>query len=478
MHVHVVGANPGTEAAPVRVRAANLTATDALDPRADVIVAWSVLAEAEDPVAWLETLGGFGGRIVLCVPNREVHSPFNEFADRPRNPAHCTEWTGSEFAALIARSFGGRSVALGSQSAEFPHRCTPGIKPDAGWFLALVEAPQATSASFPIWPRVGLSMPTVDQVDFAVAAIESLERTYPGDLEVAIVANGSSRDSVNRLRQFAQGGEQRYLIEVASNEGYGRGANRGLDLLWQEAYFDYFGVINDDVLPATDCLAEMVWAFGELESLGHRPGILGPVSNRVVGVQQVEIGDYTSILEMLERAEAYARQAHSSVSAVEQVRGLFFLMHPDCLSDVGGFDPIFGLGNFEDDDLNVRARLAGYTLWRADGAFLHHEGSSTFRQLEIEADGNRIRNLALFLEKWGVDHYDDAFRLPIGRPWDFVCLDATPERSEHLITINGEPVDLVHQASEFELAAWIITLLRDRPRQERAAVLEALRNVA
>jgi hypothetical protein len=35
-------------------------------------------------------------------------------------------------------------------------------------------------------------------------------------------------------------------------------------------------------------------------------------------------------------------------------------------------------------------------------------------------------------------------------------------------------VDLVHQASEFDLASWIVTVIRDRPREARTAILEAL----
>src|SRR5699024_941225 len=150
-----------------------------------------------------------------------------------------------------------------------------------------------------------------------------------------------------------------------------------------------------------------------------------------------------------------------------QVRGLFFLMSPECLDAVGGFDPIFGLGNFEDDDLNLRARLSGHPLWIAPGAFLHHVGSSSFKRLDLDYDDGMIRNLALFLEKWDAEDFGEAMaraEMPTGLSAN-VALNAKPKRSAHFITINGAPVDLVHQASEFDLASWIVTVLRDKPRE-------------
>ena len=54
------------------------------------------------------------------------------------------------------------------------------------------------------------------------------------------------------------------------------------------------------------------------------------------------------------------------------------------LDQIGGFDERYGLGFFDDDDLCVRARTAGFRLLVALDVFVHHFGSRTFAGLGIE----------------------------------------------------------------------------------------------
>jgi hypothetical protein len=155
------------------------------------------------------------------------------------------------------------------------------------------------------------------------------------------------------------------------------------------------------------------------------------------------------------------------------------LIHRECLNAIGGFDPRFGIGNFEDDDWNLRAKLAGFSAWIADGAFLHHEGSSTFRKLGVDYRANIERNALCFMDKWRLDSLEawpQVTQAPDGVSLH-VPLDARlSEEKEYGILVNGEPVHLIDQASEVEFAAWIVQQLRDRPRQARKAVVAAIRD--
>src|SRR5690349_19929478 len=116
---------------------------------------------------------------------------------------------------------------------------------------------------------------------------------------------------------------------------------------------------------------------------------------------------------------------------------------------------MFVLGNLEEDELNLRARLSGFPLWIAPGAFLHHVGSSSFKRLDLDHERGMSRNLALYFKKWHVHEVGEAMSLtalPQGLEPQ-VPLDAKVPRSSHFITINGAPVDLVYQASEVDLAS-------------------------
>ena len=48
------------------------------------------------------------------------------------------------------------------------------------------------------------------------------------------------------------------------------------------------------------------------------------------------------------------------------------------IEEIGLLDESFGSGNFEDDDLCLRASLAGYRNVIAGDVFIHHYGSRTF----------------------------------------------------------------------------------------------------
>lgn len=438
---------------------------------ADFVVSFETIEHVVEPEAFLRALDRCPGAIVVSTPNRRKHSPGNGVGDKPLNGFHTVEWTPEEFAELVGRTFSHRRVRFLSQEDRWPGVIREGLDPDARYTLAVIDG-----GALPAWPRIGLAMPCCGEAEAAAAAATHLTMHYPGELEIAIVAQGCDEMAIARLQQeVAAAPHAIHLIERAKNLGYGQGANLGLAFL-RERGFDLYGVTNDDVLPAPDCLPQLATATQALQAAGHEVGMIGPVSNEVSGEQRAEIGAYATIPEMHDRAFAWAAERHSHVDCVGQVRGLFFLMSQACLDAVGGFDPLFGLGNFEDDDLNLRARLSGFPLWIAPGAFLHHAGSSSFKRLELDYEDGMIRNLALFLEKWGAETFGEAMvraDLPEGLRAR-ISLDAKPPRSDHFITINGAPVDLVHQASEFDLANWIVTRLRDKPRASRVAVLDAL----
>ena len=438
---------------------------------ADLVVSFETIEHVPDPRAFLRSLDRCPGTIVVSTPSRELHSPGNALEDKPWNEFHTVEWSPEEFAELVREEFAHRRVRFLSQENRWPGLIREGLDADARYIIAVIDGEE-----LPSWPRIGLAMPCCTEAEAAALALTRLTMHYPGELEIALVAQGCPEPALKRLRaEAAEVPHAVHLIELPKNLGYGMGANVGLDFL-KEKGFDLYGVTNDDVVPAPDCLPQLASAAQAIFAAGHEVGMIGPVSNAVSGLQQVEIGKYAKLHELHDRALAWGAERHSHVDAAVQVRGLFYLMSAACLDAVGGFDPIFGLGNFEDDDLNLRARLSGFPLWTAPGAYLHHNGSSSFKRLELDHEDGMIRNLALFLDKWEAEDMGEAMSrasLPEGMETR-VPFDAQPPRSAHFITINGAPVDLVHQASEFDLANWIVTVLRDKPRESRVAVLDAL----
>lgn len=87
------------------------------------------------------------------------------------------------------------------------------------------------------------------------------------------------------------------------------------------------------------------------------------------------------------------------------------MMRGEVVERIGGFDPLFGTGNFEDDDYCLRAQLAGYKLVVADDVFVHHYGSQSFKR-EPEAYARLLEtNKMLFAAKWEIDFVGNGYRL-------------------------------------------------------------------
>ncbi len=380
----------------------------------------------------------------------------------------CVPGDAPAFEALLAESFPGKAMQLFSQCSDWPYTCTSGLEADAEcWIAAVGDLPQVS------WPSVGISIPTIDNAEDTVFAVQKFIEQYPGELKFAIVGNGSSDVAWARLQQAAANwGARATLIRLEKNMGYGLGCNQGLHILHEAGECEFYAVMNDDVVPAECCLIEMVQAMRNLDGLGYKPGVIAPYSDNINGCQQVQL-PIRSLTTLDADTEGFRREKHSSGRQEIQLRGLFLLIHPDCLEKVGGFDPRFGIGNFEDDDHNLRTRLSGFTLWIAEGAYLHHKGSKTFKNLGIDYAANIQRNGETFGEKWQITHleewpgleaYPDDVSLHV--PLDFDYSD------RHITKINGEMIDLVHEAGEIEFAAWVMNAMRAHPRAKRREIID------
>ncbi len=428
-------------------------------PQAQVLICFESLNDAADSDLLLANLAESEGLIAIgCQADNN--------------------WTFQSFQVAIESKFAGKSVRYLAQEENFPHRLTPSGFEESNWWVALINEKTPIE-----WPKIGFAMPTVDSPNEVREAIFSLVRTYPGEIEFAVVANGSTAETISHIKETAQELPLATvtILENEINLGFGQGCNRGLEFLFERGDFDYYGVINDDVLPDIDCLGELVWSMKGLESLGLKPGLIGPVSNYINGPQFIEFGTPDSYTDILAMAGEYRVATACSVNQVRQLRGLFLLIHPDLLSNIGGFDPVFGLGNFEDDDYNLRTHLSGYTIWISEGSFLYHIGSTTFRKLNLDYSANIARNSEALVAKWSLKSPELWPSVTVAPNDVSLHVPLSSWKNNELsvpITINGETVDLIHQASDVEFAAWVMGAMQNRPRKDRLSVVQLLESAA
>ena len=107
---------------------------------------------------------------------------------------------------------------------------------------------------------------------------------------------------------------------------------------------------------------------------------------------------------------------HESSRRVDQVMGAFFLIRRSLFSLCEGFDQRFFV-YFEEVDLSLRAKLAGYDSWYLTGAQAFHAGGGTSRQVKDYRLFYSLRSRLLY----GFKHF------PRWQAWCLVCVTGLVE---------------------------------------------------
>jgi len=138
--------------------------------------------------------------------------------------------------------------------------------------------------------------------------------------------------------------------------------------------------------------------------MNPRAGMVGPVTNRMNGMQQVSAVDYDiETMDGLEKFATRQMMQHSSdQTRTLRLGGFCLLIKRELLARIGGLDTRFDGGFYEFNDYSMRAYMAGYECLIARGCFVHHQPTGT--GVVIEAD--RMMQLEIqweiFKRKWNV----------------------------------------------------------------------------
>jgi GT2 family glycosyltransferase len=170
----------------------------------------------------------------------------------------------------------------------------------------------------------------------------------------------------------ASGAETRAMLDAldypglsvhhaAHNSGFGGGVNQPFALTKTELVL----VLNSDVAADGDFLTPLVAA------LRGDPTLVAvtPAGNT--------FGGYDLRRYVL----------RSGCVVTHNLYGYAFLIRRDAFLAVGGFDPAFGLGFFEDTDLSRKLIRTGYWLGIHPGSSLHHEIHGSFEAVPSFRDG-------------------------------------------------------------------------------------------
>jgi|GEM_PF-291213 len=218
--------------------------------------------------------------------------------------------------------------------------------------------------------------------------IESLRRYTKPSYEIIVVDNGSTDDSLDYLRSLPYV----KLIENKVNVGVGLGRNQGLAV----ADGEYIVFLDNDTI-VTDAWLDRFINYAKAET---SIGMIGPRSNYVSGPQIVPEAKYASYEEMQAFSADWASRNRMQATLVGRLVGFCQFIRRSVIKKIGGTEPAFGLWGWDDDDLSLRAQLAGFKLAMANEIYIHHTGSQTSKTADLNYNELLVEKWEIFRQKW------------------------------------------------------------------------------
>jgi GT2 family glycosyltransferase len=219
----------------------------------------------------------------------------------------------------------------------------------------------------------------------------SLEKyTRPGACELIIVDNGSDKGAFRELTDIKRRSSFPVkLIHNRTNRFFGPANNQGL----AAARNPYVLFLNADTIVTRGWLTSMLSALNS----DPRLGMIGPMTNSAVGLQLVNNG-CPAVRQLPGWFARWKKERPTGVRLVPWIIGFCVLMPRALAVRLGGFDELYGPGGYEDYDLCLRTRLAGYEIGISRNSYVHHLGGRGYAGMSY--DEMRKSNREIYRAKW------------------------------------------------------------------------------
>lgn len=251
--------------------------------------------------------------------------------------------------------------------------------------------------------HASIIMLTCNAREMTQKCVNSILKNTRFPYEIIFVDNGSKDGTVKYLEKIIAENKHFKLIKNKSNRGFSAGNNQGVE----QASGKYIVLLNNDVLVAEGWLEDLVNSFEKDQKIG----MVGVLTNKASGLQMLQGLSYKDDAGFEEFAGEWRKKYHGHITPRRRLAGLAMLTSKSLYESIGGFDESYGLGNFEDDDISLKVRQAGYALMVHEGTFIHHYGHSSFKANNIDLLESLKENEKIFRKKWPQVDYDELLEL-------------------------------------------------------------------
>jgi len=222
-------------------------------------------------------------------------------------------------------------------------------------------------------PLVSIIIPHWNGIDVIAECLKSLQKTTYPNLEIIVVDNNSTDDSVNHIRKNFP---KVILYENGLNEGYAGGCNRGSEI----AKGEYLLFLNNDTIHKPN------WIEPLIQLLGKNTKIVS-VQPKILNYYQKDLFDYAggaggmmdilvfpfAIGRIFNKQEVDTNQ-YNSKKEIFWSSGTAFLVRKTAFEIAGKFDELF-FAHMEEIDLCWRFHLLGLDVWGEPSSVVYHKNA-------------------------------------------------------------------------------------------------------
>jgi GT2 family glycosyltransferase len=221
---------------------------------------------------------------------------------------------------------------------------------------------------------------TLNGLSYTRLCLDSVFRnTTSESFEVVIVDQGSKDATRDYLRTLAREHANVKVVENDHNVGFAAGCNQAAKL----AEGSMLLFLNNDVIVPPNWLEDLATPMLKFDKLAGT----GPTSN-ATGELQFDRESVRRVKNVPGDVYSYSASKRQMMGGkvwyFHRLAGFCLLLKRDVFDEVGGFND--RLTFYEDDDLCRRIVEHGYRLAIIPAAFVHHFGSSTFKQVRANVD--------------------------------------------------------------------------------------------
>jgi len=248
---------------------------------------------------------------------------------------------------------------------------------------------------------------TYNNLAYNKGVLESIRKyTTQGTYEIIMIDNAST----DGTREWLQ--DQSNIKFVLNNEnvGFPKGCNIGI--AHAEADSDIL-LLNNDIEVTHNWLVNLQTALYSNANIGAVQGLEGTKFPQAKD-KKGEIIDFLT----KDTTDVHQFAIKNNVSDSSRWKytnflcGFCFLIKRDVLTQIGLLDEYFSPGFYEDDDMSFRILKAGYYLLKCYDCFIHHFGSQSFGENQIEQLNLMNVNSRKFINKWGFDAWERNHKQP------------------------------------------------------------------